>query len=143
VGAKPEPKVFQGDLFAPHYVWRNLDEGEDYQAKVLLAYNWLTGKKRVHPSDIIVLVHSHKIGWKLVESFKSIGVNHVFEEDVENPTHRHKKSFWMGDSRLKISTIHSFKGWELTNVILLISPVPSQAPACSPASYCRSTSSAT
>ena len=28
-------------------------------------------------------------------------------------------SFWMGDSRLKMSTIHSFKGWELINVIIL------------------------
>lgn len=26
----------------------------------------------------------------------------------------------MGDSRLKISTIHSFKGWEVLNVILFI-----------------------
>lgn len=26
----------------------------------------------------------------------------------------------MGDSRLKMSTIHSFKGWELMNVILII-----------------------
>jgi hypothetical protein len=26
----------------------------------------------------------------------------------------------MGDSRLKISTIHSFKGWEVRNLIILI-----------------------
>ena len=26
----------------------------------------------------------------------------------------------MGDSRLKISTIHSFKGWELKNIVILI-----------------------
>lgn len=25
----------------------------------------------------------------------------------------------MGDSRLKMSTIHSFKGWELTNIIII------------------------
>jgi len=25
----------------------------------------------------------------------------------------------MGDSRLKMSTIHSFKGWELQNIILV------------------------
>ena len=127
VGATPEPIPFQGDLFAPHYVWRNLDRGDSYESKIRVAYNWLTEGKRIHPSDIIVLAHSHSIGWKLVESFKPLEVNHVFEEDSESPTHKHKMSFWMGDSRLKMSTIHSFKGWELTNVILLITPLPKQA----------------
>jgi superfamily I DNA/RNA helicase len=47
-------------------------------------------------------------------------VNHVFENEDEERHHRHKKAFWMGDSRLKISTIHSFKGWEVLNVILYI-----------------------
>ena len=31
----------------------------------------------------------------------------------------------MGDSRLKMSTIHSFKGWELLNIVLF---VPAKAP---------------
>ena len=51
---------------------------------------------------------------------KNIEVNHVFEEDDEARFHPHKKAFWMGDSRLKMSTIHSFKGWELLNIILFI-----------------------
>ncbi len=29
----------------------------------------------------------------------------------------------MGDSRLKMSTIHSFKGWEVSNVIVVIPPL--------------------
>jgi hypothetical protein len=47
-------------------------------------------------------------------------VNHVFEDDYDKKIHRHKKAFWMGDSRLKMSTIHSFKGWEVPNVIVVI-----------------------
>ena len=47
-------------------------------------------------------------------------VNHVFENEEEKRYHKYKKAFWMGDSRLKISTIHSFKGWEVLNVILYI-----------------------
>jgi ATP-dependent exoDNAse (exonuclease V) alpha subunit len=31
----------------------------------------------------------------------------------------------MGDGRLKMSTIHSFKGWELLNIVLFI---PAKAP---------------
>ena len=53
------------------------------------------------------------------ESKKNVSVNHVFEENDEK-WHRHKKAFWMGDSRLKMSTIHSFKGWEVPNVIVVI-----------------------
>jgi ATP-dependent exoDNAse (exonuclease V) alpha subunit len=34
----------------------------------------------------------------------------------------------MGDSRLKMSTIHSFKGWELLNIVLFI---PLNAPESS------------
>jgi len=53
------------------------------------------------------------------ESKKNVSVNHVFEENDEK-WHRHKKAFWVGDSRLKMSTIHSFKGWEVPNVIVVI-----------------------
>ena len=48
---------------------------------------------------------------------QGVRVNDVFEEEKGNK--KHKFSFWMGDSRVKMSTIHSFKGWELLNVILL------------------------
>jgi len=48
----------------------------------------------------------------------------VFEDD-EARSHPHKKAFYMGDSRLKMSTIHSFKGWELANIVLFI---PKRAP---------------
>ena len=47
-------------------------------------------------------------------------MNHVFEDDDDEKWHRHKKAFWVGDSRLKMSTIHSFKGWEVPNVIVVI-----------------------
>ena len=55
-----------------------------------------------------------------METAKNMKVNHVFENEEEKRYHKHKKAFWMGDSRLKISTIHSFKGWEVLNVILYI-----------------------
>ena len=74
---------------------------------------------RVHPLDIVILVPNHEEGLQLVESFEKrhIHVNHVFEDDEEKK--RNKRAFWMLDLQLKMSTIHSFKGWELINVILL------------------------
>ncbi|MEQ8192782.1 MAG: hypothetical protein ABRQ39_32770 [Candidatus Eremiobacterota bacterium] len=74
----------------------------------------------IQPTDMVFLVTENSTGWKLVNKFESKGiqVNHVFED--KEKSHRHKRSFWLGDSRLKIATVHSFKGWELKTVILLI-----------------------
>ena len=76
---------------------------------------------------MVILLPSHSYGIEAVKFFKgkNIETNHVFEDDTEAKYHPHKKAFWMGDSRLKISTIHSFKGWELLNIILFI---PKKAP---------------
>lgn len=75
-----------------------------------------------HASDIVILLPSIENGMRAVREFKSqnIDINHVFDPDKKNGPGRNKKSFWMGDSRLKISTIHSFKGWESLHVILVI-----------------------
>ncbi len=111
--------VAKDKLINSHLLWRNLHSYDKYQDKIFDAYTWLTEKKNIHPSEIVILVSTHKEGMKLVERFKknSIKVNHVFEGDKS--TYKNKHSFWMGDGRLKISTIHSFKGWELLNVIVL------------------------
>ena len=76
---------------------------------------------------MVMLLPSHKYGKECVNFFKekNIEVNHVFEDDEEARFHPHKKAFYMGDSRLKMSTIHSFKGWELANIVLFI---PKRAP---------------
>ena len=74
-------------------------------------------------SDIVYLVTSSKLGLYLVDQFKALNieVNHVFEE-TGDAHKQHKRAFWMGDGRLKLCTIHSFKGWELQNVVLIIPP---------------------
>jgi superfamily I DNA/RNA helicase len=56
---------------------------------------------------------------KLLPRFHQIV--HVFGED-QAESRRRKVAFWMGRGGLKICTIHSFKGWEIDNVILLWPP---------------------
>lgn len=76
--------------------------------------------KSIHPSDIVILLPTHKIGLSFIHfmSFtKYKDINHVFTDSEDKSN---KKSFWMGDGRLKACTIHSFKGWEVENVILII-----------------------
>lgn len=112
-------------LHSHHIVWLNVNE-EDWKDYVFNSFLRLK-KEGYSPSDIVILLPNHKLGKLAVELFKekNIEVNHVFEEDTESRYHPHKKAFWMGDSRLKMSTIHSFKGWELLNIVLFI---PAKAP---------------
>ncbi len=112
-------------LHSHHIVWQNINE-DDWKEYVINSFLRLK-KEGYSPSDIVILLPNHKLGKLSVELFKekNIEVNHVFEEDSESSYHPHKKAFWMGDSRLKMSTIHSFKGWELLNIVLFI---PANAP---------------
>jgi superfamily I DNA/RNA helicase len=109
----------------PIFKWKNIKEKEWLQA-VKDAYMLLKYQQRGFgegdPSDIVILLPTKKMGMKAVKLFERRGIdaNHVFEVDRESKYSRHKKAFSLGDNRLKISTIHSFKGWEAIHVIMLI-----------------------
>lgn len=79
------------------------------------AYDYLCKEKNQHPTDIVMLFSENAWGKKMVERFqkRKLEVNHTFDD-------WHKKAFRMGDARTKMSTIHSFKGWELNNIIIVI-----------------------
>jgi len=102
--------------------WRNINY-KDWLQEVYVAFNEikeiLKKKGKGHPSDIVILLSSHNEGLMAVEFFEKINieVNHVFQRRAGITQ---KISFYPGDSRLKMCTIHSFKGWEAQHVILLI-----------------------
>ncbi len=115
-------KVEHPDQFEEHTIWWNIEE-KDWLNKVNEGFEIIKEKgTSKHGSDTVILVPDKNYGLECVKNFetKNINVNHVFENEEEKRYHKHKKAFWMGDSRLKISTIHSFKGWEVLNVILYI-----------------------
>jgi hypothetical protein len=116
---QPIQLAFPLDQRQSHLFWRNVTGFDDAASRVEIAVDWLRTKRKIHVADIVILVPNHSMGLSLVERFeqRNIRVNHVFEEYGGDK--RHKRAFWMLDSRLKMSTIHSFKGWELVNVILL------------------------
>lgn len=115
----PSPKIQQRSLFEPHLRWEEVDSLDKAKPYIHATIKFLTYQQNIHPQDIIILVPSHREGWELVRDFenKGIQVNHVFEDEAK--THHNKKTFWMGNGCLKMSTIHSFKGWELLNIIIL------------------------
>lgn len=120
IGLTPNSNAEQMDIFEPHLIWRNIYEFESIKEIIWKTVNWLNKKNNVHPQDIVILVPSHREGRELVELFRqeNMEVNHVFRDEGRRADHN-KKAFWMGDGRLKICTIHSFKGWEILNVIVL------------------------
>lgn len=112
------PNLFSNRI--DHFLWWNINE-QNWLDKIDEALCQLI-KDKYHLSDTVILLPNKYYGKQCIEFYvkKNIQVNHVFEEGDDKISHRHKKAFWMGDSRLKISTIHSFKGWEVINVILFI-----------------------
>ncbi len=105
-----------------HVIWWNI--GNDWLDKVDMAFEIIKNQAMYkHPSDIAILLPDTKKGFECVSHFefkKKVLVNHVFEVGKDKKYHKHKKAFWMGDGRLKMSTIHSFKGWEVPNVVVVI-----------------------
>jgi hypothetical protein len=83
------------------------------------------------PDSVAVLVRSNEIGVALVEFLASsdIETNHVLP--VFNPgqrptrrqrqdrSRRYKKAFTPHDQRTKVSTIHSYKGWDAERIIFV------------------------
>jgi Nuclease-related domain/AAA domain/UvrD-like helicase C-terminal domain len=103
-----------------HIVWVNIERGR-WLEYLYLAFQRLK-RAQYHASDMVFLLPSHEKGFEAVEYFTNlrIQVNHVFETDEQRRYHPNKKAFWVGDGRLKMATIHSFKGWEAKNIVLLI-----------------------
>jgi hypothetical protein len=106
----------------PRLVWKNVSSEKKAQEGALAGIEYLTSVDEVHSEDIVVLVPRHKIGLDLSKTITQEGyrVNHVFGDDSGGgKSRKNKKAFMMNDGRLKLSTIHSFKGWELINVLLI------------------------
>ena len=71
-------------------------------------------------SDITILVQSHVVGMSICEALDNLGLRFidVFSKDpIES---RQKKMFFFkGDARIKVCTVHSFKGWEAKALLIV------------------------
>ena len=113
-----------------HVVWNNVKSTEWFN--MVKKYFDILKSKKIHPSDIVILLPNKYLGMKCVNQFKmdKIETNHVFDDDTNDDYadegnnkrkgYKHKRTFWPGDGRLKICTPHSFKGWEAHTVIIFI-----------------------
>lgn len=71
--------------------------------------------------DITFLTGSQKFGRQVVGEICANGVKavHTFGDDSRD-SRRRKMGFYMGDSRIKATTLHSFKGWESRALVIFI-----------------------
>lgn len=105
-------------------IWENIPS-DRWLIEIMNAYETLRQQQlkmgRVDLSDIVVLLLKKDIGIEAVEFFEehNIPTNHLYERETDRYG-RNKKAFWKGDKRLKISTVHNFKGWEAPSIIILI-----------------------
>lgn len=105
--------------FASMTMWKNFETEESALSEVCKLVQWLETKHSKSPEAIALLVPTHRLGSALVNAVSTaFGPESV--EDVFGTDHRTKKRrLFMGGGRLKASTIHSFKGWDIDTVILL------------------------
>ena len=71
--------------------------------------------------DITFLTNSLTFGKNVSEKLEKYNVKvlHTFGDDNQD-TRRRKIGFYMGDARIKATTLHSFKGWESRAIVIYL-----------------------
>ena len=72
-------------------------------------------------TDITFLSDTNSKGIDVVNKIgqKNVKVCHTYSEDKKE-SRRKKMGFYMGDARIKATTMHSFKGWESRAIVIFI-----------------------
>lgn len=73
-------------------------------------------------TDSTFLCDSRKLGFEVIKKLGIKGVKtvHTFAHD-DKESRRQKVGFYMGDARIKATTLHSFKGWESRALVIYVS----------------------
>ncbi|OTG92363.1 nuclease-related domain-containing DEAD/DEAH box helicase [Acinetobacter sp. ANC 3832] len=77
-------------------------------------------KLQLSNSDITILVQTHEIGMNVCQALDSLNLKHIdiFSND---PAESRQKKMWFfkGDTKIKVCTVHSFKGWEAKALLVV------------------------
>ncbi len=80
----------------------------------------------ISDSDLTFLAHTHTIGRVFVKKCENVSpaipVHHIFGSDEEDSRNK-KLDFRPGDSRMKATTLHSFKGLESRHLVIHVSSI--------------------
>lgn len=121
----PQPRQEKFDFSVLE--WRQVAPGNAAEACRAALLDMVCGSKpEIHFTDVTCIVQTEDVGRALVELLvrdKGIGVVHTFGHGDtplarEQDSRRRKFSFFKGDARVKVTTLHSFKGWESRALVL-------------------------
>lgn len=94
---------------------------------ILNTRDFLIDKQELSMNDISILVQDKSLGKNVCRVLDKIGIRHInifsFDQDDEasiKEERARKMAFYKGDTRIKVCTIHSFKGWESKAILLFI-----------------------
>jgi hypothetical protein len=114
--------------------WIAVDDAAHALAAATLVVQQWRDEPGHRPDSVAILVPSQELGVALTRLLQDqdIDSNHVFPTmrqvtDPRNAGSRrldrpHKVTFIPHDQRLKVCTIHSFKGWDADSVVLVLPP---------------------
>lgn len=116
------PQQEQGslDLYPCHLRWVQCgpQNAEKVCSDEILAMMHKTGTNGLANADITMLTGSMASGAAVVGCLNEYGIKAV---DTFGDDHRRKKmGFYMGDARVKATTLHSFKGWESRILVVYV-----------------------
>jgi len=116
----PEPEQGSLDLYPCHLRWVQCDpdNAEKVCSDEILTLMQQTGKNGLANADITMLSSDMKSGAGVVARLSDYRVHalNTFGEDHR----RRKMGFYMGDARVKATTLHSFKGWESRLLVVYV-----------------------
>lgn len=127
--ALPASAVEVNQPFAnSHLGWHNIQSLDEIIVMIQQSLNWLVRTRGLKLADIVILTPNQKDGWAITTALEAanFAVNHILTDDdgkIGRKQRRfRKRTFAPEDNRLKVSTIHSFKGWELQTAIVVTPP---------------------
>ena len=116
----PEPEQGSLDLYPCKLRWVQCETQNPDQlcSDEIRSLMHRTGRSGLANADITLLVSTMNAGAAVVSCLATDRVKAV---DTFGADHRRKKmGFFMGDARIKATTLHSFKGWESRLLVLYV-----------------------
>jgi hypothetical protein len=132
-----KPESPQNELeYSTHLQWLQLaPDDEEVPARCVDALVGILEKEngdQVAVADLFCIVDREAIGVKVVAKLREMKIKtiHTFgegdtQDEKDMDSRRKKLAFYKGDARIKVTTIHSFKGWESKAIVLQVSAASS------------------
>lgn len=119
----PEPDQGTLEIFPCDLRWTQCGEQDAMRNCVNATLGMMrrTGKSGLANADITFLTDDIDFGREVVDELSTYGIRaaHTFERE-KSKQDRMKMAFYLGDARVKATTLHSFKGWESRILVIHI-----------------------